>query len=82
MGQGLKIGFEGGPEGKEKFHERRIGSRRAPCPTRHSFVHHPEEQAKFSEADIPTRIKNLMKHMGEEEPHEEEAEHGADKPKE
>ena len=47
-----------------------------------AFVHHPEEQAKFSEADIPTRIKNLMKHMDEEEPHEEEGEHGADKPKE
>jgi cytochrome c len=32
-----------------------------------AFVHSPDEQAKFSEADIPPRIKDLMHHMGEEE---------------
>jgi len=32
-----------------------------------AFVHHTEEQKKFSEADIPPNIKALMKHMGEEE---------------
>ena len=41
-----------------------------------AFSHHPEEQRKFSEADIPPRIKKLMHNMGEEEPHGEEGHHG------
>jgi cytochrome c len=32
-----------------------------------AFVHHPDEQAKFSENDIPPRIKDLMHHMEEGE---------------
>ncbi len=47
-----------------------------------AFVHHAEEQAKFSETDIPPRIKKLMKHLEEGEPHEKEGEHGVDTPKE
>lgn len=44
-----------------------------------AFSHHADEQKKFSEADIPTRIRELMMHMEEEEPHEDEGAHGADK---
>ena len=44
-----------------------------------AFVHSAEEQQKFSEADIPPRIKDLMSHMEGEEPHEEEG-HEADRP--
>lgn len=47
-----------------------------------AFVHHHDEQKKFSEADVPPRMRDLMKHMEEEKPHEEEGGHGADKPKE
>ncbi len=47
-----------------------------------AFVHHPEEQAKFSETYIAPRIRNLMKHLKEEEPHEQEGGHGVDTPKE
>ncbi len=47
-----------------------------------AFVHHPEEQKKFSEADIPPRIKDLIHHMGEEQSEEHENEHKTDKPKE
>lgn len=47
-----------------------------------AFVHHHEEQAKFSEADIPPRIKGLMHHMGEEQSEEHKKEHETDKPKE
>ena len=47
-----------------------------------AFVHHPEEQKKFSEADIPPGIKKLMMHMGEEQSEEHEKEHETDKPKE
>ena len=36
-----------------------------------AFTHDAAEQKKFSEADIPPRIKDLMHHMEEEEPHEE-----------
>lgn len=32
-----------------------------------AFVHDGDEQQKFSEADIPDRIKELMGHMGEED---------------
>ena len=32
-----------------------------------AFVHHVEEQKKFTEADIPPNIKALMKHMEEQE---------------
>ncbi len=32
-----------------------------------AFVHHAEEQTKFSEADIPPNIQALMMHMGEEQ---------------
>lgn len=45
-----------------------------------AFVHSPEEQQKFSEDDIPRRIKALMHHMEEAEPHEEEHGHEADRP--
>jgi cytochrome c len=45
-----------------------------------AFVHSTEEQQKFSEADIPPRIRDLMRHMEEEEPHEEEHGHQADRP--
>jgi cytochrome c len=44
-----------------------------------AFVHSPQEQLKFSEADIPPRIKDLMRHMKEEEPHEQEEGHEADR---
>lgn len=37
-----------------------------------AFTHHPEEQRKFSEADVPPKIKDLMKHMGEEKHDEDE----------
>lgn len=47
-----------------------------------AFVHHPEEQKKFSEADIPPRIKELMHHMGEDQSEEHMKEHQAEKPKE
>jgi cytochrome c len=47
-----------------------------------AFVHHPEEQTKFSEDDIPPRIKDLMHHMGEEQTEEHEKEHESDKSKE
>lgn len=46
-----------------------------------AFSHDPEEQQKFSEADIPPRMKELMRHVEEEEPHEDEGAHEADKPK-
>jgi len=45
-----------------------------------AFVHDPAEQKKFSEADIPDRIKTLMKHMGEEPSEEHEKGHKTDKP--
>ena len=35
-----------------------------------AFVHHPEEQTKFSENDIPERIKALMHHVEEDGPEE------------
>jgi len=47
-----------------------------------AFVHNGDEQKKFSEADVPDHIKDLMKHMGEEESEEHEKEHEADKLKE
>lgn len=47
-----------------------------------AFVHHPGEQAKFSEDDIPPRIEGLMHHMEEEQTEEHEKEHESDKPKE
>jgi mono/diheme cytochrome c family protein len=31
-----------------------------------AFVHTPQEQARFSEADIPKRIRDLMAHLAEE----------------
>ena len=43
-----------------------------------AFVHDPDEQAKFSRADIPPRIQDLMHHMEEEEHEEDEAEHHTD----
>ena len=36
-----------------------------------AFVHDAEEQKKFSEADIPEEIEEMMHHETEEEPHEE-----------
>lgn len=36
-----------------------------------AFVHHAGEQKKFSQADIPPRVKELMEHTKEKEPHEE-----------
>lgn len=47
-----------------------------------AFSHALEEQKKFSEADIPPRMKELMRHAEEEEPHEDEDAHEVDKPKE
>jgi cytochrome c len=44
-----------------------------------AFVHNAEEQKKFSRADIPSRIKELMRHMGEESEEHETEEHGPDK---
>jgi cytochrome c len=44
-----------------------------------AFVHNAEEQKKFSRADIPSRIKELMRHMGEESEEHETEEHGLDK---
>jgi cytochrome c len=42
-----------------------------------AFTHHPEEQRKFSEADIPHRIVDLMQHLHKEGGlHEHEAEGG------
>ncbi len=46
-----------------------------------AFVHNGDEQKKFSESDVPDRIKDLMKHMGEEESDEHENEHETDEPK-
>lgn len=34
-----------------------------------AFVHDAEEQKKFSESDIPTKIKELMEHLKEGEAH-------------
>lgn len=46
-----------------------------------AFVHHAEEQKRFSESDIPPRIKDLMGHMQGEEQHEkEEGAHGSGRP--
>ncbi|MEC5292574.1 cytochrome c [Aurantimonas sp. C2-6-R+9] len=36
-----------------------------------AFVHDTDEQKTFSEADVPSRIKELMEHMPDENPHEE-----------
>ncbi len=47
-----------------------------------AFAHSQEEQGKFSEADIPARVKELMAHMEEGEPHQEEGARGTDKAKE
>ena len=44
-----------------------------------AFVHHPDEQKKFSESDIPPRIKELMEHMDENATHEAEDRHREDK---
>lgn len=43
-----------------------------------AFVHDADEQAKFSEADIPEKVKGMMHHEGEDEHHEEgtEDDHG------
>jgi cytochrome c len=35
-----------------------------------AFVHDPDEQAKFSEADIPDELKEMMEHMEEEGGHD------------
>lgn len=43
--------------------------------------HDLEEQANSTEADIPFRIEDLIKHMEENEPYKDEGVHGADKPK-
>ncbi|RMD62866.1 MAG: hypothetical protein D6826_06385 [Alphaproteobacteria bacterium] len=47
-----------------------------------AFVHDPEEQKKFSEADIPEQVRELMKHIEESEEGEDEAEHRSNAPKE
>lgn len=46
-----------------------------------AFVHHVDEQKKFSESDIPPRIKDLMGHMKGEEQHEGKGAHGSDRPR-
>lgn len=43
-----------------------------------AFAHHLGEQRKFSEADIPPRIRELMKHWNEDTPHEGEVEEKPD----
>lgn len=40
-----------------------------------AFVHSADEQKKFSEDDIPTRIKKLMGHLGTEDEKHEKKEH-------
>ena len=45
-----------------------------------AFVHHMEEQQKFSESDIPPRVKDLMHHMEDGEEHDEDGGHESDKP--
>ena len=40
-----------------------------------AFVHTREEQKKFSESDIPARIKKLMGHLGNEDEEHEKKEH-------
>ena len=35
-----------------------------------AFTHNPDEQKKFSSADVPVRIKELMEHAETEKPHE------------
>jgi cytochrome c len=44
-----------------------------------AFTHHAEEQRKFSESDVPPRIRKLIGHMEEGEHHEDEGEHHEDK---
>lgn len=44
-----------------------------------AFVHHAEEQKKFSESDIPPRVRDLMVHM-DEGPHEDGDEHEDEEP--
>jgi len=46
-----------------------------------AFVHHPEEQKKFSKKDIPPRIEELMHHMDEDQTEEHMMEHKADETK-
>jgi cytochrome c len=43
-----------------------------------AFVHHPEEQKKFSESDIPPEIEGLMHHMEVEQSDEHKKEHEKD----
>ncbi len=43
-----------------------------------AFVHSPDEQKRFSDADIPPRIVKLMRHLEEAEAHEDESGHGSD----
>ena len=43
-----------------------------------AFVHDPVEQKKFSTADIPPRIKELMRHMGGETEEHEKQEHDSE----
>jgi len=43
-----------------------------------AFAHDAAEQSKFSEADIPPKIKELMEHMEDEEHHEDDAMHKSD----
>lgn len=49
-----------------------------------AFVHHAEEQKRFSKADIPPRMMDMLGHRRGEEKHEEEEgahTHKGDKPK-
>ncbi len=46
-----------------------------------AFVHSAEEQKKFSEADIPPRIKKLIGHAGGESEEKEKKKHGEGKEK-
>lgn len=40
-----------------------------------AFVHDADEQSRFSEADIPDRIREMMTNMGDDDGHGEDEEH-------
>lgn len=46
-----------------------------------AFVHHPQEQRKFSDADIPPRIRDLMGHVKGEKKHDDGVKHKGARPR-